>query len=199
MVYFIRFVTLMLFRLQCVGGNKIMKEWSKNKGITFWIILLVIIIIIKFNNAFYSIQSTNNTGNMNITGKTIVNKFQMIVKDTLPKRYSSGSYGYNNYVTVESLDYVFEDEGYRKVIKTYWSGVAGPSYKGSNYSTKRKVGYKLYDPTGLVIKSGTFYTNASLKENEIFKKDMEEMSFYNEDSSKLNQPGTYVLELMDTN
>lgn len=173
-----------------------MKESKKDTGMVFGIILLVIIIIIKFNNKLYI---TNNTSYTNSTEHTITNKFQMVVKDDLPKIFKSGgTYSYE-YVTIKSIKYKLEDKGWKKVIKTYWSGVAGPSYEGPNYSTKRGVGYKLYDPTGLVIKSGTFYTKSALKEKEIFKDDLEELSFYEEDFVKLIQPGTYTLELIDTN
>ena len=140
---------------------------------------------------------TINNSNANTTLNSISNTLHLEVKGSLPKTFSSGAY-YYNYVTIESVKYKLENEGYRKVIKTYWSGTAGSSYKGSNYSINRKVGYKLYDPTGLVIKSGTFRTESSLKENEIFKDDPEKMYFYEDDFNKLNQSGIYILELMDT-
>ena len=161
----------------------------------FGITLLVIIIMLKFNNNFYSTSSTSST---NTAGNTTANKFQIVVKEALPKTFSSGVGNWKNHVTVESIKYKFEDGDWLKVIKTYWSGTAGSLYKGSNYSTNREVGYKLYDPAGLVIESGTFRTKSSLKENEIFKDDLETLYFYEEDFHKLNQPGTYVLELMDS-
>lgn len=60
----------------------------------------------------------------------------------------------------------------------------------ANYSVKRAVGWKLYDPNGYAIGSGELYTDAALKQGEKFKNNYI-------GTCSLEEKGLYRLELIN--
>ena len=107
----------------------------------------------------------------------IVPDYQLVFNCTFPKSF---------------ISYEIEKRYAGLTFETYWTGTAGNTDSGPNYSTSRHVGYKLYDPENYVIDSGTFYTDVSLKMGEKFKDTKKVIGF-----GKINSKGTYRLELMD--
>lgn len=108
-------------------------------------------------------------------------------------------YSYEDAVIIEKIDYELYElkelpgSSYRRggqVFETYWTGIAGNSYKGSNYSTPRYVGYKLYDPNGYVIETGSFSTGVALAMGERFKDKHMRLS------SNITKKGIYKLKLL---
>lgn len=67
--------------------------------------------------------------------------------------------------------------------------------KGSSYSAKAKFGWKLYDEDGLVVTSGTGYTDADIKVGEKSKGSISLR--IGSDSDDVQVGKTYYLKLLD--
>lgn len=74
--------------------------------------------------------------------------YQMVFNCTFPKTFRDRSFWWAD-VIIENITYKYDAE--YEQFKIYWTGMAGNTEKGPNYSTPRSVGYKLYDPEGYVI------------------------------------------------
>ena len=105
-------------------------------------------------------------------------------------------YGYSNKrwyscnitsITIEKVDY----RSYSNEInyRVYLTGESTYNYQGNNQSSEMRIGYKLYDSDGIVVDSGTAYTEL-VAVGEKFK---EYISFY------LTPGKTYKLILSDVN
>lgn len=66
--------------------------------------------------------------------------------------------------------------------------------KGNNYSDDACFGWKLYDEDGLVVTSGTGYTDGNIKVGE---KSKDTITFYVGDDEKVQNGETYRLELLN--
>ena len=109
----------------------------------------------------------------------------------LPKTlsYSSSSGKVYSKVNITGMTYEFE-ENYNGTVtlNLYFTGQKTYDYKGENNSSTCKIGWKLYDAEGFVVKSGTAYTTA-LETDEKFKNCEE--SIYG------LEPGSYTLKLIN--
>lgn len=106
---------------------------------------------------------------------------------TFPKTFHSR----NGDVIIESVAVEY-DSYYRRFI-THWAGTCGyPSKYYINTSCGRSVGWKLYDPDGYVIDTGTFYTDDMVYGDKF--RDKKEII----GSGKLNKEGDYKVQLMNT-
>ena len=92
-------------------------------------------------------------------------------------------------VKISQLSYEFK-ESHDGTVKLYlyFSGQKTYDYKGNSNSGSCKIGWKLYDEEGYVIKSGTCYTS-DLSTGEKFKN--EEEVIYN------LEPGHYSIKLIN--
>lgn len=122
--------------------------------------------------------------------------YQLVFNCTFPKSFRYGNSVWSD-VTIDNIKYEIKDYDSEPVFVTYWTGIAGNTYKGSNYSCERYVGWKLYDPENYVIDSGYFYTDVGLKAGERFKEIKK--GLYGFSTGKLRIKGVYRLELMDVN
>ena len=103
--------------------------------------------------------------------------------------YNSSSGKLYSKVSISNMNYSFEESYDGKVSLTiYFTGQKTYDYKGDNSSSSCKIGWKLYDEDGYVVKSGTAYT-ADLETGEKFK-DSEETIYGLE-------PGQYTLKILD--
>ena len=115
-----------------------------------------------------------------------------IILPDIPKTFSY--YGYSGkYTSCEvtkistSLDYV-SSKGLDYDLTV--EGTCSYNKDGNNQSTSMKIGYKLYDADGIVVKSGTIYTEAVA----VGEKFRETISLYD-----LIPGDTYTLVLLDVN
>lgn len=80
--------------------------------------------------------------------------YNIVFNCTFPKSFES----YYGTVIIENIG-VDWDSNYGEFV-TKWTGTCGYSARYySNISCSRSVGWKLYDPDGYVIDTGTFYTD----------------------------------------
>ncbi len=103
--------------------------------------------------------------------------------------YSSSSGKVYSKVNVTQMTYEFKENYDGTMCLTlYFSGQKTYDYKGDGNSSACRIGWKLYDEEGYVIKTGTCYTSA-LETGEKFKN--EEDSIYN------LEPGHYSIKLIN--
>jgi hypothetical protein len=109
---------------------------------------------------------------------------------TTPQNISCTS-GYDQACKIEKITITKESYNYTLtflVQSTYHK-------KGSSYSDRAVFGWKLYDEDGLVVKSGTGYTDAAIKVGEKSKDSIP--LFIGSDSDEVQEGKTYYLELVD--
>ena len=113
--------------------------------------------------------------------------YNIVFNCTFPKSFES----YYGTVIIENIgvDWNSNNDGF----VTKWTGTCGyPARYYSNTSCSRSVGWKLYDPDGYVIDTGTFYTDAMVYGDKF--RDKKEIMGYN----KCKMKGDYRLELMNS-
>ena len=117
--------------------------------------------------------------------------YELIIDCVFPKTFRRGKYYWND-VIIENVTYKVKWNNYsgNYYFEVYYTGIAGNSSKGSNHSVERAVGWKLYDPNGYAIGSGTLYTDAALKQGERFKNNYT-------GTCSLEEKGLYRLELIN--
>ncbi len=116
---------------------------------------------------------------------------------TLPE--SITYYGYSNKiyskVNVTNITYQFEYYGDGKVTLTAkFSGEKTYDHNGAGQSSRCRIGWKLYDPSGNVFRSGTF-SSPSIAMGEMFTNQEEDL-IYNFEAAN---PGAYRLEILNVN
>ena len=113
--------------------------------------------------------------------------YNIVFSCTFPKSFES-KYGI---VIIENIDVEWDSKFARFVTK--WTGTCGyPSMYYFNTSCSRSVGWKLYDPDGYVIDTGTFYTD-DMVYGDKFRDKIEKMG-----NDKCKLKGDYKLELMNS-
>lgn len=118
--------------------------------------------------------------------------YELIIDCTFPKTFRAKKYNWSD-VIIENVTYEVKSLNKSKYFVVYYTGMAGNTAEGSNYSINRKVGWKLYDPNGYAVDSGVFTTDAALRQGERFKNnDRSYISTY-----YLKEKGVYHLELMN--
>ena len=118
--------------------------------------------------------------------------YPLVFNCTFPKLFrDGGTYNWSD-VTIEKITYEVINDYNVVYFRTVWTGIAGNTSDGANHSTTRYVGYKLYDPDGYVVDSGTFYTDNSLEMGERFRNEEKRIGY-----GKIETKGIYRLELMD--
>lgn len=116
---------------------------------------------------------------------------------TLPK--SITYYGYSNKiyskVDVTNITYQFEyyDDG-KVILTAKFSGKKTYDHNGAGQSSSCRIGWKLYDPTGNVFRTGTF-SSPNIAMGESFANQEEDL-IYNFEAAN---PGAYRLEILDVN
>ena len=110
----------------------------------------------------------------------------------LPKTPTTiqNTYGYDQACKIESIKIKRDGSLYELtfiVQSTYHE-------KGNNYSASATFGWKLYDEDGLVVTSGTGYTDGNIKVGE---KSKETLYFYVGEDYTLQNGKTYRLELLN--
>lgn len=122
-----------------------------------------------------------------------VNKAALCSLDTSPVpteiSYSSSSGRLYSKVNITELSYEFSESYDGSVSLTlFFTGQKTYDYEGDNKSSSCKIGWKLYDEEGFVVKTGTCYTS-SLEAGEKFKKC--------EETIYSLEPGAYSLKLVN--
>ena len=115
---------------------------------------------------------------------------------TLPKTvaYYVGTTVYSK-VNVTNITYKFKPYSDGSVILTAnFSGTKTYDRNGGGQSDSCKVGWKLYDPDGNVLRTGTFYSPNLATGEKFANKEVE--LIYNFDYAK---PGKYKLVILDVN
>ena len=108
---------------------------------------------------------------------------------TFPKSFYCNS----GEVIIENIQYTCHDASNGRQFELYWTGTDGYHSKYYiNESTRKYVGWKLYDPDGYVIDTGTFMTEA-LSVGDKFRNEKEKVGW-----GKLSKKGVYKLELLNS-
>jgi len=108
---------------------------------------------------------------------------------TFPKSF----YCSKGEIIIENIQYTCHDASNGRQFELYWTGTDGYHSKYYiNESTRKYVGWKLYDPDGYVIDTGTFMTEA-LSVGDKFRNEKEKVGW-----GKLSKKGVYKLELLNS-
>lgn len=142
---------------------------------------------IEFNEKRYRFDNAGKS--------TAIEPYELVIGCQLPKTFRCGGTYFWYDVKIDSVDYEVLDNysGGGKHFKVYFTGEAGSTYEGSNHSVKRRVGWKLYDPDGYAIDSGTFSTDSALRQGERFRRNCDNFINY----CSLKSKGAYRLELIN--
>ena len=145
---------------------------------------------------YYSDGTCGRCGQSNPEREAALKKCSLSVP-TLPKSVNYISYNgsINSTCKITNVTYEFDYDNDTGSVEldVYFSGTKTYDYRGSGQSDSCKIGWKLYDPNGNVIETGTFYSPA-VAVGESFSNQHEYMLNY-----KGAAPGKYRLELIDVN
>lgn len=120
----------------------------------------------------------------------------IFILPTLPASYNYSSSSGKLYQTcrIDKLEIEYYTSSYSSGLlwyNFYFVGEATYNYQGTNQSSSQKVSYKIYDPDGIVVKSGTMYSE-SVAPGEKFREKVTTSAIF--EAGK-----TYTIKLLNTN
>jgi hypothetical protein len=145
---------------------------------------------------YYSDGECASCGQMDPQVNSTLSKCKLIMP-TVPQtiNYYDYSGDLESTVKVTGITYQFVYEGDGKVSLTAtFSGKKTYDSRGPGQSDSAKIGWKIYDPKGNVLNTGTFYS-PSVAEGESFANQEEDLIY----NFQATEPGTYRLELINVN
>lgn len=149
-----------------------------------------------YGHNYYSDGECSRCGQMDPMVNSTLSKCKLIMP-TVPQTIHSRNWDNEIESTVKvtgiSYRFVYEGDGKVSLVGSF-SGTKTYDYRGAGQSDACEIGWKIYDPNGNVLNTGTF-RSPSVAEGESFANQEEDL-IYNFQAS---EPGTYRLEILDVN